>query len=504
MSRAVTGIARHRGWPLLLALLLLALEWPALTQPVWGDGQAYVVPNGLLMLEEPGRLFIDDEVHPPFFFRVLAEGYRILGTGLAVPHGLVLLFAFLALLYTWRLGEAYFGSGSGAAASLLLLFSPLFFCQAGLVRLAIPLTALSVMTLYYGLAGKPLRLALCGAALVLTKHPGVFISAALLAGLLIPIMPGWPRKAGGAGPRRPALVLAAALPVVLFLLWALLCRWHYGWMFHPENTADLGLSAKPLLTRIGYWVRQLVWLKGMWVPALFITAGGAACLLKSAPADERRQAAVTGPGLALALGLPFVFFIGFFSCYAFDFPRYLLPLYPTLFLLAAAGARSLFRRRAAGLLLLLAMAIPLFTWGWFRDYTVPRPREYYESDLAYREVLAAKSSAASWIEDHHRGKTVLTGKTALDLREPAFGYVSEPFDVLHLPRKRGLDLERFHRADIYYLFSATSVDVQGPNRRRLLRSGIRPVLEADFSTPVIPLKIYRLEKRSPRGTGAEH
>lgn len=495
MSRALAAIARHPGWPLLLALLLLALEWPAISQPVWGDGQAYVVPNGLLMLEDPGRVFIDDEVHPPFFFRMLAEAYRIFGTGPEVPHGLVLLFAFLALLYTWRLGETFFGSGSGAAASLLLLFSPLFFCQAGLVRLAVPLTALSVMTLYYGLASKPLRLALCGAALVLTKHPGVFISAALVAGLLTNFRPG--RQ------RRPALIFAAALPGLVFIAWALLCRWHYGWMFHPENTADLGLAAGPLLARTGYWLRQLAWLKGMWVPALFIAAGAIVLLSGAAPSASLRQAAVGRSGMALALGLPFIFFVGFFSCYAFDFPRYLLPLYPTVFLLAAAGARSLRRQRpTAGLLLLLALGIPLFTVGWFRDYTVPRPREYYESDLAYREVIAAKAAAAAWLEIHHRGQTVLTGKTALDLREPAFGYVSEPFDVLHLPRKRGLDIDHFRRADVFYLFSATSVDVEGRNRRRLLRSGIRPVLAADFSTPCIPLKIYRLESTAPADAGA--
>ena len=147
MNRPAAGAVYRWGFPILLALLLLGLKWPALSLPIWGDGQAYVVPNGLLLLEEPGRLFIPDEVHPPFYFRLLGEIYRLFGTGLGVSHGLIILFAWLALLYTWRLGETFFGRGTGVAASLLLLFCPLFFCQSGLVRLAIPLTALAVMTM---------------------------------------------------------------------------------------------------------------------------------------------------------------------------------------------------------------------------------------------------------------------------------------------------------------------------------------------------------------------
>ncbi len=502
MTRTAAAAAYRWGFPLLLALLLLGLKWPSLSLPVWGDGQAYVVPNGLLLLEEPGQLFIPDEVHPPFYFRLLAEAYRLFGTSLAVSHGLILFFAFLALLYTWRLGEAFFGRGTGAAASLLLLFCPLFFCQAGLVRLAIPLTAFTVMTLFYGLSARPLPLALFGAALVLTKHPGIFIIAGLLAALLLPLLrPGTGKLPGGKSIRWP-LLLAAGLPVGVFLLWALSCRLHYGWMFHPENTADLGLTAGPLLARVGYWLRQLLLLKWMWVPALFII-GGASVLLRSAAPGHQARPGPRGWELATALGLPYVFFIGFFSCYAYDFPRYLLPLYPSFFLLAAAGARKLAGQRPmAGLTLLLALSLPLFTSGWFRDYTLPRPREYYESDLAYEEVLAAKRAAAAHLEQHHPGKTVLTGKPALDLREPAFGYVSHPMAVIHLPRRKGLDLDLFRKADLFYLFSATSPEVEGENGKQLIRAGIRPVREADFSIPAIPLKIYRLEAVPPAtGTG---
>jgi hypothetical protein len=494
MTAPRSTAANRYGFPLLLALLLLTLKWPTVSLPVWGDGQAYVVPNGLLLLNEPARLFIPDEVHPPFYFRLLAESYRVFGTSLLVTHGLVLVFAFLALLYTWRLGEGLFGRGSGAAASLMLLFSPLFFCQAGLVRLSIPLTALAVMTLYYGMSGRPLPLALCGAALVLTQHPGIFIVAGLLAGLLLQATI---QRFGGVAPEeqriRRRLILAAALPVGVFILWALLCRLHYGWMFHPENTADLGLEAGPMLARVGYWLRQMLLLKSMWVPALFIVIGGAVALPTRVRKNGCAPADQGGWKLAMALGLPFVFFIGFFSCYAFDFPRYLLPLYPACFLLAAAGARNLHRRPTAGLVLLLALSLPLFACGWFREYTVPRPREYYESDLAYLQVLQAKKTAAAYIEQQHPGETVLTGKPALDLREPAFGYVSQPMTVIHLPRRRGLDLERFRQADLFYLFSATSPPISGENKAQLIRAGIHPVLEADFSIPAIPLKLYRLE-----------
>ncbi len=503
MNRPAAGAVYRWGFPILLALLLLGLKWPALSLPIWGDGQAYVVPNGLLLLEEPGRLFIPDEVHPPFYFRLLSETYRLFGTGLGVSHGLIILFAWLALLYTWRLGETFFGRGTGVAASLLLLFCPLFFCQSGLVRLAIPLTALAVMTLYYGLSARPLPLALCGTALVLTKHPGVFVTAGLLAALLLPLLR---RGSGNTTPGRKfswPLLLATAVPAGVFLLWALLCRLHYGWMFHPENTADLGLSVGPLLSRVGYWLRQLLLLKWMWVPALF-TLAGAVVLLRRGRTGGQTDNRLHGLELAVAMGLPFLLFIGFFSCYAFDFPRYLLPLYPSFFLLAAAGAAQLTSRRpTVGLLLLLALSLPLFTCGWFRNYTLPRPRHYYESDLAYGQVLAAKRAAAAHLEQHHPGKTILTGKPALDLREPAFGYVSRPMKVLHLPRKRGLDLDRFRQADLFYLFSSTSPEVEGENEQRLIRAGIRPVPEADFSIPAIQLKLYRLEPVPPAAGNGE-
>ena len=152
----VSAVARNPWCRLALYLVLVVtLRWDSLQAPLTGDSVSYIMPTVYRMEREGLELWptarYSGEVaygHPFLVFHLLVLVHKLGLPPLVVSHGLILLFAALALFATDRLACSLCGPAGGLAAGILLLVTPTFIAQAGLVRLAMPLTAFMLLALH--------------------------------------------------------------------------------------------------------------------------------------------------------------------------------------------------------------------------------------------------------------------------------------------------------------------------------------------------------------------
>lgn len=177
---------------IILFLILLILKLPILGMPYFWDGIVWIqsaewISNNNLnpilpMSEAQGGL---DTGHPPLVLMSLAIAFSLLGHSLIIAHLVMIVFAFLTLYFTYLLGTSLYNKKTGFIAVALLLVSPLFFAQIGIINLDLPLAAFTMMTLYFALRNKFVAYLISGSLLVLSKEPGILSILAILCYIFI-------------------------------------------------------------------------------------------------------------------------------------------------------------------------------------------------------------------------------------------------------------------------------------------------------------------------------
>jgi hypothetical protein len=482
-------------WGVLPAVLLTLLSGiTALKQPLFGDAQAYMIPNGQQMAETSFYPFIENEVHPPLYFLVEAVAFRLIGEKVEVAHGLILLFALVTVLATYALGSSLGGPLVGSIAALLVASWPPFLIQARLVRLSIPLAAFSTLALLALQRGWAVFYVLFGLCAALTKAPGVLVAgaAAVLAslGLIRTRIAKW----------------ILWIPVLLYGAWLVVCKLHYGWFLYPENVADFRFSVVGIIDSWSFWTKRLLIDQNAWVlcvAALFFLARDRYRFLFPPLLLGALGAAV--PGLSfistVSVGLfgaffwyawnekgswrllaatPLLFTL-LFSPYHYQFPRYLVPAWPAMALILT---RIYATRKLA--MLLIPVCTGLFIWsatmktwhGW----------QHHECNSQAIDFVAARKEAAQYLETNAGNGLIVARKPAEDLTNPAFGYVSTPLRVLREAELLQLGCRGVRRAHYYYKLPTQS----GRSERRTfaLIEDCRTRLRAVFR------KMYALQSRS--------
>jgi hypothetical protein len=456
---------RSAAIALALVVLLVALaKLPFLGKGVFGDAQAYMVPNPLLLIEHGGSPFIPKEVHPPLYFYAEAAAFLMWPRSPHVFHVLAWLVGLGSLVAAYSLGRRVFGRREGVTAAVLLAACPLFLTQIGVIRLSVPLLFLTLMTVSAAWRRSWVAYAVWGSALMLTKFSGLPV---VLAGLALAV-----RR----GERRRHLLLSA-IPLVVLAGWLVACRVHYGWFLHPENTADIGLTPAGALSGFRWWLGTILANQGQ----AAVAAVGLISLVH-AWYSGRRLSLPRG-SLAVTL-LPLALGIVAFSAYHYTFPRYLLPYLALWFVLCArflwTGGRTV---AVVGTLLVVVAGIA----GYLRKDTFGDMR-HHESDLSYLPLLDARESAARYLEQHWDHAAVLAPpKLCDDLRVPAYGYV-----VGALPGATS-DIAG-DLPDVYYRFPV--LNRRWPKRaEKRLREG-QMVLLREFGDPFLGVAVFRV---APKG-----
>jgi hypothetical protein len=108
-------------------------------------------------------------------------------------------------------------------------------------------------------------------------------------------------------------------------------------------------------------------------------------------------------------------------------PRYLLPIFPPLVLIAVILIWRLPRPVARSIMVFTAGC---FVWAWFLNPPYPFP---FEDNLAYADFIRLHEQAAQFLEAQPGNRRILTAWPASDeLARPLLGYVRQPLNVVAL------------------------------------------------------------------------
>lgn len=407
-----------------LAALVGLVKAETVSDPYVWDSLGGIIAPALDSLDHGFRLIHDGPRnfgHPPLFHLALALTWKVFGTSLLVSHLLGLACAVAALAFTGLIAARWFGPRAGVAAPLVALFHSLFFAQSGTVNDSMPLAALSMATLWAWLERRWTAWAVFACALVLTKETGALLVFLLSVawGVMVLRARG---VAGLRGDRDTRLLFAGALAAAV-----LLAAW-YAYQYSAVGFAlrtDLVASdtTHPLPLRVFETLKRYL----LWDPGDAHTNGLNGVLVCCAAVALARLEGPARQVVAISLTV-FVAHVVLFAL-TVDIPRYHAPYVPFL-ALAASGAVS----GAGGVrrLALQAAGVAAFIFGSTFDYHSRRvkPGFLLESNLDYRDQLAAHRDACAWLEAHHDGGTVHTVWPMSDeLSDPRFGYVTRALPV---------------------------------------------------------------------------
>jgi hypothetical protein len=403
-----------------LAAAVFAIHGPYLTLPYFWDELGQFVPAALDILRD--GLFVPistvPNVHPPGVMAYLALVWKVFGYSIVATRAAMLLIAavgvFVSFLLAIRLCRGCPGTPAFTAI-LLLLVTPLFFTQAMMAQLDMPAMTLSILALLLFIEDRFAWSAAACTALVLVKETGA-IEPVLFGAWLILRERRW---------KEAAYFIAPFVPLAawLYVLWnntgnilgdSGFAHYNVAYSLHPVRIAAS-------LVRRFYF---LFLADFRWIGSLALVLGW-----------RRMRGLFTGKAWAVA-GLFAIVHTGAMCVFGgAALERYLLPVFPILY--AAMAAAWSYMPRTRRLIWEAACLAGMFA-GFFWNSPFPAPME---NNLAMIDFVELQRGAAEFLDDHAQGSTVASAwPYTAALREPDFGFVSNPFTVI--------ETEDFHASNV--------------------------------------------------------
>ena len=410
---------------IILAVTIAATKFNILDLPYhWDEMGAYIRPthwlaDGSLVRAFPG-------FHPPhtFFghpfalYLTLAAIYKIFGESIIVSHIFILVISLLGLFYTYLLGKYIHNTAVGFVSALLLLFSPIYFAQCGMVNGDTVITSLGVMTVYYFLKKSHVQFLICSSLLVLSKES----SAAIIVALLIYRF--FETRRNSATVKELYLCFTPLLVLTVFFLLQKITTGSFlpNQYFDSHSLFEFkmnGLSVMLLIKiKLKIAAKWLFLEQNRFIVLLLIIVH----VLKN-----RRQAFKKEYVLFATM---IIFFIAAYTLIFFLY-RYLMPVLPYYFIMGAAAIVSLFSYRKLYYPVTLSVLICFMLqmhghdeWGGSN-----------EKDMQYRDVVLTHKDAGAYIERNFSDRRVLTVWPFTNtLTEPYLGYVTKSISVTENPK----------------------------------------------------------------------
>lgn len=421
--------------PLLLIAAVIIFWLPTVSTPYWWDSAGYVIHSARQFVETNFSPLVPrdeytDFAHPPFFIVILAGFWKLFGESLFVSHFLNLIFTFLALFYTYLLGKELLKEGNlgnliGFFSAILLIFTPIFLAQLGIIYVEIPITALALMTIYYVLKKNFLGYFVSGSLMVLTKEIAGFIVLIILISTLV----------------QKKEKFLWSLPLGVLFLWFLYHKIISGWW--------LVFPGRELAKGGNLWIvfKFLFLEQGRFFPTLLIIFSGVAVFFKR---DLRERLLKPKIFLITLIPLATVLILGVTEF----LPRYLIIALPFFYLLFFyCLALFLFKRAIreqvlilGGVTLILSL---LFASSWDNHQKIESWHfPPLEENLEYLDVIEIGRETAGFIEKYHSQAVVFSAfPVNYMLAEPFQHYVSKPiktYDCKTFKEGDRVDLIVFH------------------------------------------------------------
>ena len=448
--------------------VLVCLHYPLLHLPYFWDEAGYYIPAALDFYRS--WLLVPQSTlptgHTPLVMVYLALAWRVFGFSPLVTRAAMILVAAGTVVALYALARRVASREAAIWSALLLALSPMFFAQSSLVYLDLPVALFTTLAVLALLERRMLMFAVTASLAVLTKETAVVLLP--LAWVFV-----WRRaKAGQALPLKKTW-LALTVPLVPLAAWALYYHQVSGfWTGNAEylqynlySTLSPGRIFWSLLRRLyevffgGFnWLLVVGAALGIWRGGnrhrdteAQRTARELAPERNAEPqerADEKDRLFRDFLFLAGGMGAAYVLTLSVVG--GAILPRYLLPIFPALFLALVALVCRLPKVLARSL---CAAALACFVAAWFINPSYPFP---YEDNLAYRDFIRLHQQAAQFLEARPPGERILTAWPATDeLARPFLGYVDRPLRVVPV---QGFTAQDFADVsgdsfDVLYLYS---------------------------------------------------
>jgi 4-amino-4-deoxy-L-arabinose transferase-like glycosyltransferase len=422
------------------------LHYPLLRLPYYWDEAGYYIPAAMDLFRS-GQLVPSSTLptgHTPLVIIYLALAWRAFGFSPVVTRTAMMVVAACTLAGVYALGRRVANREVRCWSVLLLALSPLFFAQSVLAHLDLAAGLFTLLALLALLGGHPWRFALASTGAVLSKETAV---------VLLPVawIFSWWQHRRATGSLARAWWVAYLAPLVVLVAW--MGFYHRATGFWTGNREYLHYNLYSTLNPVRVLLTLLRRLYETFVAGFnwLLTAGAIAGFgwaqrnsgIQPEPSTLRRFFFLGG--LLTAAYLVMLSLIG-----GAVLPRYLLPVFPPLVLVAVILIWRLPRPAARSI---MVFAAGCFVWAWFLNPPYPFP---FEDNLAYADFIRLHEQAAQLLEAQAGNRRILTAWPASDeLARPFLGYVRQPLNVVAL---RGFGRHEFQNVspalfDCLYLYS---------------------------------------------------
>ena len=361
-----------------------------------------------------------DSGHPPVSTAYLALWLLLSGWKPAVARIAMLLLAAFALTNVFLMARRVASTGVAVASTIATAMYPVFFVQSSLAHADLAAAAFSLWGIRLGIERRLWRSQVAFSLAVLSKETAVLTPVAIAVWEFF-LSPEAASRTDRL--RRTAIRLFPVLPLAAWLLYHhyVTGRFFGDAQFYEYNVTN---AVTPLRIMLAFAIR--VWHLLGFMNMLALTAAMAAAMWFKPVYDphaqqERRRIAIPTQ-LQFAL-IMLVNLIGFSIVGGALLTRYLLPLYPLVIIIGM----STLHRRVGRWEWPAALVVICFLLALFFD---PPYKIGPEDNLVYKAFVELHADASLFLEQHERGKTVLTAWPANDeLTRPYLGYVSKPLPV---------------------------------------------------------------------------
>ena len=451
----------------LMGAFAAVLLWhaPLLRLPYFWDEAGYYVPAALDFFRH-GALIPQSTLptgHTPVVSVYLALAWRVFGWSPLVTRAAMSLVAAATLVSLYALAREVFPDDRLRApgkpdpnphemacwSSVLLAVSPLFFAQTTLAHLDLTAALFTTLAALFLLQRRLAMFAIAAALAALSKETAIVIVP--VAALL------WRQEPEGTSRVTPRLSrarfsLALACPLVALADWAF--YYHHSTGYWTGNAEYLQynlystLSPARILLSLARRLYEVLVGGFNWVLLAGAVLGG--WRARKGTAGNRAAENRFREFALLAAGLSAVYVLMLSVVGGAILPRYLLPIFPLLYLAAVALIWRL--PRAPARIILLAAAA-CFVSAWFINPPYPFP---YEDNVAYADFVQLHQQAAKFLESNAARLKIATAWPASDeLGKPELGYVSSPLVVQPMNGFASDDFARLRSDafDLLYLYS---------------------------------------------------
>lgn len=419
--------------PLTISIVaLLSFWWTTKDIPYWWDSAGYVIAGTRHLLAqnfwplEMGSPIDAGIAHPLLLLVILGTFWKIFGESLLVSHLVNLLFGVVVVTFTYLLTTKLYslsfpqadlikGKVLGLGAVLLLLFTPVFYAQLGILYFELPMAAFAVATVYFYLSRNWPLYILSAVLMLWSKEAAIFVVGLIF---LVELYRSWREKNW-----QLSNLLWVLSPLLALGIWFF---YHYlvtGWWYiQPSRPRGLPLSFLPTQTSL---VFQFIFLN-QW---RFLISIGTLVLLWKLLSSKKSQFKLS-LGLILCLVIPFGTVITFgVSEYLNRYVLVSLPFLYITFVILLGEFLKQFNLRQLTLILvpMLGLLLFLFQTSWNDHRQI---NNFYfpplEDNLEYLDVISINKQLAKYLVEEHPNAIVYTSFPTDDyLSKPELHYVDK-------------------------------------------------------------------------------